>query len=157
MKENKLGNNERFYLLVGKMKNWEIALDNSIWGFTEKSKGLWNKTNPFEFVAFYVTRPYKKIFGFGQFLEKTVNNQLLWQDEKTENRSIWKYKIKFKIIYKVDDIKKGLTAPKNTVLASSRPVVLEKDFFKLVKDADKKWNSNIMDEILSTKNKNIKN
>lgn len=30
----------RFYLLVGEMKNWEIALENSIWEFTEKGKGM---------------------------------------------------------------------------------------------------------------------
>ncbi len=145
MEKNEFENIERSYLLVGEMKNWEIALDNSIWGFTEKSKGLWNKTNPSEFFAFYVTRPYKKIFGFGQFLEKTISNQLLWHDEKIKNKSIWEYKIKFKVIHKIEDINEGIPPPKKTVLISSRPVIVEKDFLKLVKDADKKWNSNIMD------------
>lgn len=60
----------------------------------------------------------------------------MWPEEKIKKKSIWKYKIKINKIHVVDDIKnKGISPPKNAVLASSRPVIKENEFFELVKDA----------------------
>ena len=137
----------RFYILVGDRENWETSLEKNIWGFVERSKGLWKKSEINEFLAFYVTKPTKKFIGFGQITEKYIDEELVWPMEKFGSKSIWKYKINFKPFYVVEDIDDGITLKKNLMLISSRTVVSEEIFFELVKEAEQKWNVSLLKEL----------
>ena len=137
----------RFYILVGEKANWKISLEHNIWGFSETSKGLWNKSDKSELVAFYVTRPEKKIVGFGEIIEKFIDENLLWDDEKRFQRCLWKYKLKFKIIYKIDDFSCGISVPNNMILRSSRTIIDKETFLNFVKDADEKWETELIYKI----------
>jgi predicted RNA-binding protein len=137
----------RFYVLVGEENNWKISLANNIWGFVEKSKGLWNKIEINEFLAFYVTSPTKRIIGFGQVTEKFIDEELVWPMEKFGNKAIWKYRMHFKPICIVDDWNYGIMIKKNIMLMSSRTVVSKDTFFKFVKDAEIKWGEDLLKEI----------
>ncbi len=137
----------RCYVIVGEKINWKVSLDKNVWGFTERSKGLWNKIEINEFLAFYVTKPIQKIIGFGQITEKFIDDEILWADEKLFNRAIWKYRINFKLIHVIDDWSKGITAPENMILRSSRVVIDNNLFFDCVKNAEEQWKINILKEI----------
>lgn len=133
----------RTYILVGEKPNWEVALEKNVWGFTERSKGLWNKSEIGEFLAFYVTAPTKKIIGFGQITGKFVSEKLLWKDEFRFKRPLWKYRIDFKPFYVVNNWEKGISVPTNLMLCSSRTVIDQKQFFNFVNNADNEWRTNI--------------
>ncbi len=135
--------NRRFYILVGERRNWEVSLKEKLWGFTERSKGSWNTTKVNDLLAFYVTNPIMKIIGFGKVTDKFVNEDLTWDDEKLFKRSLWKYKIAFKIFYVSDNWEEGLQLPPNLFLQVSRRVVDKKVFFSLIRNADKKWDAKI--------------
>lgn len=137
----------RFYVLVGEKINWEVSLNTNIWGFIERSKGLWNTIEINEFIAFYVTKPIQKIIGFGRITEKFIDNEILWSDEKLFKRVIWKYRINFKIIHLINDWNEGIVVPTNFMRRSSRTVVDNDLFFDFVKKADEKWKTNILKEI----------
>lgn len=141
-------NNMRFYLLVGERRNWEVSIKKKIWGFGEKTKGLWNTTNQGEFLAYYVTRPTKKIIGFGKVQEKFEDNSLIWQDEKLLGRSLWKYKIGIENFFVCNEWNKGISISKNIILRSSRGVLDKQSYLNLVKKADKTWNIELYDKII---------
>ena len=61
---------KRYYILVGDDSAWKISLTKKVWGFTEKTKGSWNKSYSGDYIAFYVTKPLGKIIGFGKIIEK---------------------------------------------------------------------------------------
>lgn len=145
MKHSK--NFPRFYVLVGEKTNWEVSLNTNIWGFIERSRGLWNTIEINEFIAFYVTKPIQKIMGFGQITRKFIDEEILWSDEKFFKRAIWKYRINFKPIYVINDWNEGIMVPKNLILRSSRIVVESDLFFDFVKKTDEKWKTNILKEI----------
>lgn len=136
----------RFYILVGDPENWEIALKNRIWGFKEATKGLWNKSQIGEYVAFYVTTPIKKIIGFGKIIDKYIEDTIIWSDEKLFNRSLWNYRFELEIIYLIDDWNKGIRLT-SIHLNVGRKVVSEYFFKTLVKKADQKWSSNIYQQL----------
>jgi len=138
----------RYYILVGERKNWKTSIENQIWGFTEKSKGLWNKSNKDELLAYYVTSPIKKIIGFGQIGEKYVDEKLIWNDEKKLKKSIWKYKFKLNHIYVCDDWDEGIPITSKIMLASSRTVVERDQFFEFSKKANQKWNTKIHQKLV---------
>jgi len=81
----------RYYILVGSEENWKVSLEQNLWGFTENSKGSWNTTMTGDVLAFYVTRPLKKVIGFGRVGKKFSSDDLVWNDEKSFNSSIWNY------------------------------------------------------------------
>ena len=41
----------RFYLLIGDKETWSISLEYNIWGFSDKTKGLWNTSNIGDFLG----------------------------------------------------------------------------------------------------------
>jgi hypothetical protein len=65
----------------------------SIWGFSDRTKGLWNTSRVGDFMAFYLTSPVSKVVGFDKLSEKFVDEKLIWPDEKLFRRPIWKYRI----------------------------------------------------------------
>ena len=137
----------RTYILVGEKQNWKVALEKKIWGFQKKSKGLWNTTKENDLIAFYVTKPLKKIIGFGIVKNKFVDQKLVWNDEKFLNRAIWIYKVSFDIFYVCDKWKNGIFLPKKMFLQTSRRVIDKNFFIELVKLADSKWEMNIYKKI----------
>ena len=66
----RMENSLQYFILVGDRPNWETAIENKIWGFTENAKGFWNTAEIGDLLAFYSTRPLKKIFGFGKIIAK---------------------------------------------------------------------------------------
>jgi len=138
----------RCYILVGDEQNWKIAQTKKMWGFSERSKGSWNTTKTGELLAFYVTKPTKKkIIGFGIVKKKFIDEEIIWSDEKFVKRPIWKYRIKFDILYIVKTWENGIVLPNNIFLQVSRRVVDRNFFLKLVKQADLKWKTKIYSKI----------
>lgn len=136
--------NSRFYILVGERRAWNVALTNKQWGFTEKNSKLWNTTNKNEILAFYVTYPTKKIIGFGIVTDKFISDDLIWPDEILFKRSLWRYRIGFRVLYQIENWHDGIDPPKGVMLNGGRIVINKDQFTKLVKDAKEKWNIKIM-------------
>ena len=135
--------NKRYYILVGDDLAWKISLTKKVWGFTDKTKGSWNKSNYGDYIAFYVTQPLGKIVGFGKITDKYIDDQLVWHDEILFNKSIWKYKIRYDILYLVDQWDNGINPPLGIMLNTGRKVVDKSLFMKMVDDSENKWNIQI--------------
>jgi len=140
----------RYYLLVGDENNWKVAIKENVWGFSDRTKGIWNTTEIGEIVGFYVTKPFSKIIGFGRITKKIIDERLLWDDELDFNRSLWKHKIEFTPIFIQKNWNKGikLSSDKNWFLQSTRVVIKKNLFFELVENADKEWKTKIKNKIL---------
>ena len=148
----------RCYILVGEKQNWEVGLENQVWGFKKSAIGSWNTTQPKEFVAFYVTKPIQKIIGFGVVKEKFVDEKFLWNDEKLFRRSLWPYKLSIEPFYVCKNWERGISLPHDYFLQVSRRVVPKDFFFDLVKNADSKWRTKIFAKMNNGKTKiSIKN
>ena len=136
MTKNIIPSTQRYYILVGDEKTWQIAVENSQWGFTQKNVGLWNTSNEGDIVLFYVVKPIQKIIGFGKIDKKFISDNIIWPDEKLFKRSLWKYRIKFKINYMISDWENGIEVPPNIMLNIGRKVISKKqydDFLRLFK------------------------
>jgi hypothetical protein len=95
----------RFYILVGDKEAWNTSLLHNMWGFSDRTKGLWNTSCVGDFMAYYVTSPVSKVVGFGKLTEKFADEKLIWPDEKLFRRPIWKYRIRFdNLILTVDGV-----------------------------------------------------
>lgn len=136
----------RNYVLVGNKENWEIAISQNVWGFTQKSKGLWRTTKIGENLAYYVTAPIKNIIGFGKIKNKIINNDLIWQTEKQQQESIWIYKLLLDHLYICKDWSKGIPIPNSIILQSSRKVLNDDFFLYIVKKADSQWRTKLLDK-----------
>lgn len=139
--------NMRYYILVGDIRTWESAFSKNFWGFAEKSKGSWKTTDIGDFVLFYVTSPVMKIIGLGKIVEKFIDEDIFWPDEKIFKKSLWKYRLKFEPIYVVNDWKEGIERPKNIMLNQGRKVIDKDLFFDLVKKAELKWKHKIQQNL----------
>lgn len=141
---------KRYYILVGSEQNWKVSLEHNLWGFTENSKGSWNTTKSGDLLAFYVTRPVKKVIGFGKVGKKFSNDNLVWDDEKLFNRSIWKYKFEIIPEYVCKNWEKGIELPPMALIVSRR--VIDKDVFGgLLKKADTAWKTKLFSEFFGKK------
>jgi hypothetical protein len=137
----------RYYILVGDEKTWNASFSENVWGFSETSKGLWNTTNMGDFVAFYAITPIKKIMGFGVIEKKVLDETIFWPDEKLFQRSIWKYRIRFRVLHKIQNWNDGIRVPNHIMLNVGRKVVNRETFSILVKDADLKWKTSIYTKV----------
>ncbi len=139
----------RYYILIGDENNWKTAINENIWGFSDKTKGLWNTTQIGEYVAFYVTQPFSKIIGFGKITKKYVDESLVWKDEKDFNRSLWKYRLGFEPIFIQKNWEKGFKLPsdKKWFLQVTRVVTTKDLFLRLVELADTQWKTKIKEKI----------
>jgi len=133
----------RYYLLVGDEGTWRKSFEENLWGFSETSKGLWNTIKIGDFVGFYVTSPIKRIVGFGKIKKKTIDETIFWPDEKFFKRSIWKYRIEFNILHKIEDWENGIRVSNNIMLNVGRKLVSRGLFFEIIKNADSSWNTNL--------------
>ena len=140
----------RYFILVGSQENWKTSMTHNLWGFTETSKGSWNKTNSEDLLAFYAMLPLRRIIGFGRVGKKFVNNELIWNDEKLFKRSLWKYKFEIKPSYVCEDWKDGIELP-HMMLATSRKVIDTETFSNLVKKADSSWDTSLFKEFFGKK------
>jgi hypothetical protein len=61
-----------------------------------------------DLLAFYVTSPIKKVIGFGKITGKDIDEELIYSDEQMFNRSIWKYKIRFEILFSIYTLENGV-------------------------------------------------
>lgn len=138
----------RCYILVSDEKTWNTALEKNIFGFSERSKGLWNTSNKGDYLAFYVTRPIKKIIGFGIITEKFIDDKLVFPDEKIFKRALWNRRIHFKTLHVSDDWSNGLSVPSEIILNVGRKVISRPTFVNFLKSGDSKWNTNLFKDYL---------
>jgi predicted RNA-binding protein len=117
---------------VGNRRTWNVSIDKNLWGFSEKTRGLWNTSKEGDFVVFYVTNPTKKIIGFGKFERKFIDNKKIWVEEKLVDESIWKYKIKLKIIYVNANWSNGVSLSKKIIVNTGRKKIDKGLFENLV-------------------------
>jgi len=121
-----------YYVLVGNRRTWKVSLEKKVWGFTEQTKGFWNTSEKEDRVLFYVTSPTKKIIGFGKFGKKFVDEEIIWPEEKLENKVIWKYKIKIKISDTVNQWNDGISLPKKIIVIQGRTKIQGHEFEKII-------------------------
>jgi hypothetical protein len=129
----------RFYILTGDQETWNTSLQYKIWGFSERTRVLWNKSSTGDFAAFYVTSPVSKIIGFGKLTRKFIDEELTWPDEKLFKTPIWKYRIRFDILCLIDNWTNGISVPEHIMLNTGRKVVDKDTFSFILKRANKKW------------------
>jgi hypothetical protein len=132
-----------FNMLIGDDKTWKIALDRKIWGISTRFRPSWDKLDTNYFLAFYVTKPIQKIIGFGRITDKFIGQDFFWPDEILFKRSIWPYRFRFEVLFVTSDWNHGIPPPKNMMLNTGRKVVNENIFSDLLKQADKKWKTNM--------------
>lgn len=137
----------RFYILTADEETWKVALQELIWGFSDRTVGQWNTTRTEDYVAFYVTAPVKRIVGFGKVAKKFIDESLAWPDEKLFKKAIWKHRLKFNVIFVVDDWDKGISVPSEIMLNTGRKVVPKEIFFTLAEKAEAKWACDIMTKL----------
>lgn len=130
----------RYYILAGEKQNWQVSINNKVWGFSESTKGSWNKIQSGEMVAFYVTSPIKKIIGFGRVKEKFVDKSILWSDDEFFGRAMWPYRISLEIIHVIKNWDKdGIQLPPNLLIQVSRKVISKELYYALIKNSEKQW------------------
>lgn len=129
-------NNLHFYILVGDEETWKVSLTYNIWGFQERSKGLWNTCQLGDYLAFYAVKPIGKIIGFGIITRKFIDELEVFPDERLFHRSIWKYRFEFKKIQIIDDWKKGVSIPPQIMLNTGRKMIDEKTFMMLARKSN---------------------
>jgi hypothetical protein len=129
----------RYYILVGDADTWKISVANNLWGFSDKSKGSWNTCNMGDYLAFYVTAPIKKIFGFGVIKNKFTDENIVWPDEKLFGHTIWKHKIEFDKLCTINNWYRGIPIQGNIMLNTGRKVIAKDIFLSFLRQADQKW------------------
>ena len=134
---------QNYYILVGDRKTWYVSVEKKIWGFSEKTKGSWQRSKKGDLLAFYVTAPTKKIIGFGAFKNKFVDDTITWPEEKLSQESIWKYKINFSVIYLCKQWRNGIQLPKNIIVNQGRKKINKQMYMKLIKQSEFEWSVKI--------------
>jgi len=137
----------RYFILVGDQNTWKASFTENLWGFSSRTKGLWNTINVGDYVAFYVTSPIKRVIGFGSVKDKFLDKKLFWPDEKLFKKCLWGYRFRFEITFLVDDWNQGISIPQKIMLNQGRKLVTKDFFLLLLKTADLKWNSKIRTKI----------
>ena len=122
----------RYYILVGDKESWIVSLSGNIWGFSQRSVGSWNSSRIGDYVAYYVTSPLKKVIGYGRITSKFVSEDLIWPDEITFRKPIWKFRIKFRRLHLLDDWEMGIPVPQNIMLNTGRKVIDKHMFFSII-------------------------
>jgi len=88
-----------------------------------------------------------KIIGFGKITDKFIDEEPFWPEEKSFEKSIWKYKIEFKVFSMTKNWENGIEPPANLMLNTGRKVIDKDTFSSLVKIAEKKWRTEILKKI----------
>jgi predicted RNA-binding protein len=93
-------NMKRFWLAIGKDKNWDTAFRNSnIWGLEEKNKEVWDNLARDDLLFFYVKYPLKGIIGYGTIVTVFRQDKPLWPEEIKKNQVRWPLRFEFDIEY----------------------------------------------------------
>ena len=106
----------KYWTIVGNEFSLEMAVSKQVWGLIKYYTTTWQKIDKGDILIFYCKNPISGIIGYGQVTKKITNNELIWVDEISENKSIYPNKIYFKTCYAlpIDDwqekriIQKGL-------------------------------------------------
>jgi len=129
----------RNYILVGDENTIKTAINELQWGFSERNKRFWNTSEIGEKIAFYVTKPTKKIIGFGIIQNKIIDNRLTWPDEILFKKSLWPLRFQIKLLFTTKNWNDGIEPPANLMLNVGRKVIEKKEFLKLYNTAKKNW------------------
>jgi len=128
-----------YYILVGDNRTWRTAFSKNIWGFTEKTKKLWEAIEKGDVVCFYVKKPTKKIIGFGIIYKKFQKSEIFWPDEIISKKVLWPYRMKFKPIHIIDNWDDGLEPPSNIILNQGRKKISKMIFLDFINSIEVKW------------------
>ncbi len=91
------------WVLTGSPINWQIALENNIWGTHAAHKDRWDMLRSGDVLFFYVTRPVSGLVGIGSLKSKQIGKEPLWPDEKALGKVKYLYRWKFDVLFKLDD------------------------------------------------------
>ena len=127
-----------YYILVGDKRTWKTAFKKNVWGFTTKTQKLWEDVEKGDNVCFYVTKPTKKIIGFGTIEEKFESSEIFWPNEILFKKILWPYRLEFKITYLINEWKNGIDPPRKVILNQGRKKINEDIFLELIKQSEKK-------------------
>jgi predicted RNA-binding protein len=134
------------WLAPVKSYSWEIILNNGVYGVPSNKRYELDKTQPNDFIVFYIYPPVQGIIGIFKIMTKPyLDSSILWS-ESYENKDKYDYRIKLELnmeyilnkkntiqLYEVlgyNDIKKGYTIEPylhNIILAK-----LSEDEFNLI-------------------------
>jgi len=143
---------KKCYVFSGSEENWRISVKNGIWGFNERNKEIWNGMKVGEFLVFYVTKPIMKIIGFGVIKKRFMGDKPIWEREISEGCLVWNYRISFDIFHICEKWSQGISISKDFFHGrSSRNIIPQQLFRYLVTNADEKWKTNIIDDVVNYK------
>jgi hypothetical protein len=89
----------KFWVLTGSPGSWFSATSDKTWGVTKRFKAIWKKVSKGDVLIFYATNPVKGVIGIGKVKKRFKDKTPLVPEELLENKIIYPYKIKFKIIH----------------------------------------------------------
>jgi len=88
----------------GNPENWQVAIkEGGVWGVKPTLKKLWDKLSEGDILAFYASTPISGVIGFGRIKSKSIENTLIWPDEKNSGKAIWTHRFRFEIIHFLKD------------------------------------------------------
>jgi len=88
----------------GNPENWEVAIkEGGVWGVKPTLKKLWDKLSEGDILAFYASTPISGVIGFGRIKSKSIENTLIWPDEKSSGKAIWTHRFRFELIHFLKD------------------------------------------------------
>ena len=132
-----------FYILVGDKRTSKIAFTKNVWGFTKKTIKLWDAVEKGDNVCFYITKPIKKIVGFGKIEEKFESTEIFWPDEILFKKILWPYRLEFRPIIVINNWSEGLDPPPKVILNQGRKKIKEDVFAELLIQGEEKWKVNL--------------
>jgi len=141
-----------YYLLIGKEENWKTSLSKQIWGFTKRGTNSWAKLEVNDLLMFYVTRPTKKVIGFGKINTKFQTNEFVWDLEKYHQEVIWPNKISFEVIFLCENWDEGIPLPSDMILQTASKKISLDLFYDLAKKAESKWDVEIVEHLKTISN-----
>lgn len=89
------------WLAIGPPDNWEIALENRVWGFSEENGLLWQKIASGDLLFFHATRPVRGIIGYGKVFSRFVQEEPFWPQEVRTGRMHWPLGVKFEVMLSI--------------------------------------------------------
>jgi len=85
-----------YWLAVGPVTNWKIALERELWGVPIAYRKHWELVGDGDIILFYVTVPVAGVVGYGAIRSKRVEGTLVWPEEIELNFALWPLRLEFK-------------------------------------------------------------
>jgi len=90
---------DKAWVAVGDQENWEMGLENGIWGIVPELEHHWQRITKNDIVLFYCKAPISRFFGSGIIRSKFRQTSPLWKEEIEQNQVIWPFRFEFDIVH----------------------------------------------------------